>query len=725
MPTTPPSPNAPAAQLGRRAVAIDNAGGTATLTACTISGNTAFTGGGIANAGTLTMVNTIVAGNTAKSKAPDVSGTVTASGSGYNLVGNGTGMKGISKGDSECDLVGPCGPHRSELVALSDNNGTSIETMSLLPGSPALGKGERVTGVNADERGQPVANPPDIGAYQCANVTQLVITGVPASTPADTSFSITVTAKDSQGKTVTSFSGPVTITCNNGETVDYTPSGSILVLGQASIPITLLQPNAKGLTLTVAVGKLTAPAGPIVVNPATPVSFAATVVSFAKGVPPSSQQTAGATFSVAVTAYDANGNACLGFTGPVSLTIGGQGVYGLPGNPKHQTPRSRSRTATRGSISVWRRPVPSSPSWLYGSVTAMNQINDIDVVPAAPVTLYLDPVSAPIYAGRGFPLTAYAEDQFWNVTDAFDLLNSVWTIWASVSGFAKTKLSPEYTPFTQVAGSFGDVQSTITVNNIEQEGIALNVSTASQRVRQQGKYGKIVTVGVDLGPVSSNEFAVTQPPPYGLVIWVPALTPVNSSFPVTITLDDQNGNSIPGTFLVDLSSDDPNQVIWPSSVTINGATTFPMTMGVIDTNHLLAAIAPGVFFISASGQSYAINVCGHGLATTSRTWGFKSWLETTATATRAFSPSRAWKAFSRPPRRSCSRMPRAKSPGRSRARPPREYNVYASLAALANPPSAAPFTLPADVQYLVNQVMNPTPNDVDLLARTFPATYSR
>ena len=38
--------------------------------------------------------------------------------------------------------------------------------MALLPGSAAIGAGTAVSGVTTDQRGVPLASPPDIGAYQ-------------------------------------------------------------------------------------------------------------------------------------------------------------------------------------------------------------------------------------------------------------------------------------------------------------------------------------------------------------------------------------------------------------------------------------------------------------------------------------------------------------------------------------------------------------------------------
>ena len=44
--------------------------------------------------------------------------------------------------------------------------GGPTQTMALLPGSPAIGKGIAVSGVTTDQRGFPLDNPIDIGAFQ-------------------------------------------------------------------------------------------------------------------------------------------------------------------------------------------------------------------------------------------------------------------------------------------------------------------------------------------------------------------------------------------------------------------------------------------------------------------------------------------------------------------------------------------------------------------------------
>ena len=77
-----------------------SSGGALTLTATTISRNSAMYGGGIATQVAPRLVDTIVAGNTLTSSSgsgADIYGSVLAASS-YDLIGNGTGLSGISNG---------------------------------------------------------------------------------------------------------------------------------------------------------------------------------------------------------------------------------------------------------------------------------------------------------------------------------------------------------------------------------------------------------------------------------------------------------------------------------------------------------------------------------------------------------------------------------------------------------------------------------------------------
>lgn len=147
--------------------------GPATLTNCTIAGNTGTNGGGMLTGTTsnvtTNMINTIVAGNSARREAPDIDGPVNSLG--FNLIG-------ITDGNSgwvSTDLTGTSAQPLDPLLGPLGNNGGPTETMALRRGSPAIKKGTTVAGITTDQRNLPVDNPPDIGAFQ----TQVPTTPAP------------------------------------------------------------------------------------------------------------------------------------------------------------------------------------------------------------------------------------------------------------------------------------------------------------------------------------------------------------------------------------------------------------------------------------------------------------------------------------------------------------------------------------------------------------------
>ncbi len=126
---------------------IYNYRGTLTVSDSTLANNSAFSGGGIYTyQGTVTLLSSIVAANTASSVGPDVFGSVSASSS-NNLIGDGSGMSGISNG-SNGNLVGVTGSNLG-LLPLG-NYGGPTQTMPLMPGSQAIYAGGPLTTLSAD-----------------------------------------------------------------------------------------------------------------------------------------------------------------------------------------------------------------------------------------------------------------------------------------------------------------------------------------------------------------------------------------------------------------------------------------------------------------------------------------------------------------------------------------------------------------------------------------------
>ena len=142
------------------------------ITNSTITGNSATSeGGGIfdfSGADTTSLVNTIVAGNTAPT-APDCFGAPTSLGS--NLIGNDSGCSySIASGD----IVGTFSSPKDPLLGSLQANGGPTFTHELLSGSEAIDNGDDGSAPATDQRGvsRPQDAASDIGAFE-------LVTGTP------------------------------------------------------------------------------------------------------------------------------------------------------------------------------------------------------------------------------------------------------------------------------------------------------------------------------------------------------------------------------------------------------------------------------------------------------------------------------------------------------------------------------------------------------------------
>jgi len=134
-----------------------------TLVNSTVTENTAVDGGGVYNSGgTVQLVNTIVAKNTA-STGPDCSGDLASLG--HNLIGFDFGCNFAAKGG---DLVGMLGDFIDPLLGPLQDNGGPTETHALLEGSPAIDAGDNISCPETDQRdiARPQGSVCDIGAFE-------------------------------------------------------------------------------------------------------------------------------------------------------------------------------------------------------------------------------------------------------------------------------------------------------------------------------------------------------------------------------------------------------------------------------------------------------------------------------------------------------------------------------------------------------------------------------
>ncbi len=205
--------------------------GTATLIACTVTGNQ---NQGLANyfsngTGTITLTDTIVAGNTSGNAAADIGGLAPQDVTGtYNLVGTGGSGGLINDGTNVLDVSDP------GLAALG-NYGGSTQTVALLPGSPAIGAGTAVLGVTTDQRGLPLDSPtPDIGAFQSQGFTLTAVGATSESVAPGASVTLAVTVSANNPSEPVA-GGVVTFNAGSSGGASATLTGTPATIGAAVI----------------------------------------------------------------------------------------------------------------------------------------------------------------------------------------------------------------------------------------------------------------------------------------------------------------------------------------------------------------------------------------------------------------------------------------------------------------------------------------------------------
>lgn len=166
---------------GAQGGGVRNNLGTVTITNTTIAGNTGDQGGGIySSSGAVTLQSSIIAQNTS-TNGPDLNGTFSSNG--FNLIGNNSASSGFANGTNNDQVGSASAILDPKLDSLGDNGGPTF-TRALLPGSPAIDKGNS-SGFSTDQRGLPrpidfsfIANATngdgsDIGAFEVQLPTTL------------------------------------------------------------------------------------------------------------------------------------------------------------------------------------------------------------------------------------------------------------------------------------------------------------------------------------------------------------------------------------------------------------------------------------------------------------------------------------------------------------------------------------------------------------------------
>lgn len=190
------------------AMQINGASAVVVIRDSTVTNNTGnvYCGGVNINAGTLTIVNSVVAGNIAPSN-PDVNSTIGTPAVTFSLIGNTAGNNVTATGANGNIINVAAG-----VGTLKNNGGLMVgapatllplQTVALLAGSPAIDKGSNAAipaGTTTDERGagfsRIINNTVDMGAYEFqppATTTTVTSSLNPANLGQTVTFTATVT----------------------------------------------------------------------------------------------------------------------------------------------------------------------------------------------------------------------------------------------------------------------------------------------------------------------------------------------------------------------------------------------------------------------------------------------------------------------------------------------------------------------------------------------------
>jgi len=409
--------------------------------------------------------------------------------------------------------------------------------------------------------GTPKANNliPDL---EKAGISTTFSVTVSSSTPtAGTPFSVTVTAQNSSGQTLTGYTGTVHFTTTDaGKGVllpgDYTFTAADNGSHTFSNGVTLVTAGSQTITASDASNTAITGSAAVTVSPAS-------AASLSVSAPTSSSQ--GAPFNVTVSAKDAYGNTATGYSGTVHFTTSdtGSGValpsdYTFTGSDKGSHTFSNGVTlVTVGSQTVKATDTVSSSLTASASVT---------VTAPSPATQLSVSAPASATAGSAFSVTVTALDA--NNNTATGYLGTVhFTTSDTGSGVA---LPTDYT-FTAADHGVHTFTSAVTL-----------VTAGSQTVTatDKGSSGVKGSATVTVNPAAAASLSVAGFP-----------SPINAgtSGNFTVTAKDAYGNTATGySGTVTFTSSDAHAVLPANSTLTKGTGTFSATFQTVGTQSLTA-----------------------------------------------------------------------------------------------------------------------------------------
>ncbi len=516
------------------------AAGTVTIDHSTIADNEAAVtnpavasalGGGIYNAAgasAVQMHDTILADNSTWDDGQDLYGGFTSQG--HNLIGNTNGGSGFVSSD----LVN-VNPQLGPL----QNNGGPTQTMALLAGSPAINAGDNTNAPAYDQRGpgfpRIVGGTIDIGAFEDSiPASSLAVTGFPSVITVGNAGSFTVTAKNADGTTDTSYTGTVHFTSSDGQAVlpaDYTFTAADK--GVHTFSATLKTAGTQSFTATDTTYGTKGTETGITVNPA-----AASQLVFRQQP---STTTAGQTISPAVTVdvEDSYGNVVTGNNSTVTVTLSSGTFAGGSA--------TASATASGGVATLSTLTIDRAGSYTLkatdGSLTPANS-GSFTVQPAAASTLSVTGFPTSTTAGVAHNFTVTLRDPYGNIATGY-----TGTVHFTSSDH-KATLPANYT-FT--AADAGMDTFSATLKTAGTQSITAANTTNPSLTGTEG--------GIKVNPAVASKFLLTAP------VSVSAGVP----FSLTVTVEDAYGNVVVGySGTIHFSSTD-NKAALPANYTFTAA----------------------------------------------------------------------------------------------------------------------------------------------------------
>ena len=245
-------------------------------------------------------------------------------------------------------------------------------------------------------------------------VTPLAATHFSVTTPnpvtAGIPFNATVTAQDQYNNTATSYAGTVKITLGTADPKATLPGNATLTNGVKLFPM-VLGTVGSGSQSVIATDTVTASITGTVffsVNPGVATQY------FFDLLPAS--VTAGASFTLRVTALDANGNRATGYTGTAHFTSSDPHPATLPADYTF-TVADGGRHAFPLAFKLFI--TPSQTITATDTVTASIKFSLSEPVTPAATSKLAITAPATVSAGVAFNITVKAEDAFGNVTPTY------------------------------------------------------------------------------------------------------------------------------------------------------------------------------------------------------------------------------------------------------------------------------------------------------------------